>query len=75
MDKQVLKQVLLDNAQLVEKIEVLPRAYVLDESINYVFTGVRRAGKSFMLYAIIKQLVQNGALWRTSSISILKTSV
>ena len=60
MDKQVLKQVLLDNAQLVEKIEVLPRAYVLDESINYVFTGVRRAGKSFMLYAIIKQLLQNG---------------
>ena len=24
MDKQVLKQVLLDNAQLVKKIEVLP---------------------------------------------------
>ena len=60
MDKQVLKQVLLDNAQLVEKIEVLPRAYALDESVNYVFTGVRRAGKSYMMYAIIKQLLQNG---------------
>jgi len=24
MDKQLLKQILLDNAQLVEKIEVLP---------------------------------------------------
>ena len=61
MDKQLLKQVLLDNAQLVEKIDVLPRAYALDESINYVFTGVRRAGKSYMMYAII--------------ISILRTSV
>jgi hypothetical protein len=60
MDKQVLKQVLLDNAQLVEKLEVFPRSYALDESVNYVFTGVRRAGKSYMLYAIIKQLLQNG---------------
>ena len=60
MNKQVLKQVLLDNAQLVGKIEVLPRAYALDESVNYVFTGVRRAGKSYMMYAIIKQLLQNG---------------
>ena len=57
MDKHVLKQVLLDNSKLVEKIEVLPRAYELDESINYVFTGVRRAGKSYMMYAIIKQLL------------------
>ena len=60
MDKHVLKQVLLDNSKLVEKIEVLPRAYELDESINYVFTGVRRAGKSYMMYAIIKQLLQHG---------------
>ena len=60
MDKQVLKQVLLDNAQLIDKIEVLPREYALDESVNYVFTGVRRAGKSYMMYAIIKQLLQNG---------------
>ena len=60
MDKQLLKQVLLDNSQLVEKIDVLPRAYDLDESVNYVFTGVRRAGKSYMMYAIIKQLLQKG---------------
>ena len=60
MDKQVLKQILLDNAQLVAKIEVLPRAYDWDESVNYVFTGVRRAGKSYMMYAIIKQLLQSG---------------
>ena len=60
MDKQVLKQILMDNAKLVEKIEVLPRAYDLDESTNYVFTGVRRAGKSYMMYAIIKQLLLHG---------------
>ena len=30
MDKQILKQILLDNAQLVEKLEVLPRAYALE---------------------------------------------
>ena len=64
MDKQVLKQVLLDSAQLVEKIEIMPRAYVLDESVNYVFTCVRRAGKSFMMYAIIKQLLHSGCTYR-----------
>ena len=45
----------------MSKIEVLPRAYDLDESVNYVFTGVRRAGKSYMMYATIQQLLQNGS--------------
>lgn len=60
MDKQVLKQVLLDNMKLVETIDVLPRQYALDETTNYVFTGVRRAGKSYMLYSIIKSLLRSG---------------
>ena len=60
MDKQVLKQVLLDNAKLVEAIDVLPREYALEDSANYVFTGVRRAGKSYMLYSLIKRLLDTG---------------
>ena len=60
MNKQVLKQVLLDNTKLVETIHVFPREYALDEAVNYVFTGVRRAGKSYMLYSIIKNLLKSG---------------
>ncbi|MBR1922557.1 MAG: hypothetical protein IJ838_02235 [Paludibacteraceae bacterium] len=39
MDKQVLKQVLSDNALLVEKNRGTTSFDDTDESLNYVFTG------------------------------------
>lgn len=39
---------------------MLPRPTVIEENANYVFVGIRRAGKTYMLYQYIQQLVQEG---------------
>ena len=63
MDKQLLKQILRDNQQEVERYEVVPRRLQLDEFPCRVLVGVRRAGKSYMLYHRIQQLLAEGRRW------------
>ena len=63
MDKQILKQILRDNQQEVERYVVEPRALNLDGFPCRVLVGVRRAGKSYMLYHVIQQLLAQGHKW------------
>lgn len=63
MDKVLLKQIMLDQKNSLQSYEIEPRAYTIDPQLNYVFVGVRRAGKSYMLYHVIQQLVANGHSW------------
>lgn len=63
MDKQILKQILRDNQQEVERYVVEPRQIRLDDFPCHVLVGVRRAGKSFMLYHRIQQLLAEGRKW------------
>ena len=63
MDKQLLKQILRDNQQEVERYVVFPRDLRLDNFPCYVLVGVRRAGKSYMLFHRIQQLLAEGHKW------------
>ena len=63
MDKQVLKQIIRDNQQEVERYAVAPRSLRLDDFPCYVLVGVRRAGKSYMLYHKMQQLLAEGHKW------------
>ena len=63
MDKQILKQILRDNQQEVERYVVEPRDLKLDDFPCRVLIGVRRAGKSYMLYHVIQQLLAQGHKW------------
>jgi hypothetical protein len=63
MDKQILKQILRDNQQEVERYVVEPRDINLDDFPCRVLVGVRRAGKSYMLYHVIQQLLAQGHKW------------
>ena len=63
MDKQVLKQILRDNQQEVERYVIEPRDVKLDDFPSRVLVGVRRAGKSYMLYHRIQQLLAEGHKW------------
>lgn len=42
---------------------IFDREIKLEKDINYVLVGVRRAGKSTILYKRAKELVENGADW------------
>lgn len=60
---EILKQVILDNQRAVEQQMVIPRSIDLDENMNYVLVGVRRAGKSFLLYQRMQQNLKQGIGW------------
>jgi predicted AAA+ superfamily ATPase len=63
MDKNILKTVIADNQAEVPKYRVIPRNFTFEEFGNYVFVGIRRAGKSYLLYQRIQQLLARGTGW------------
>ncbi len=56
MDKNVLKKIIIENQEFINKTEVKNRLLNIDPAANYVFCGIRRSGKSFMLFEQIKKL-------------------
>lgn len=63
MDKQILKQILRDNQQEVVRYKIEPREVKIDTFPCCVLVGVRRSGKSYMLFQRIQQLLQEGKQW------------
>ena len=61
--RNTLKQVLLDNQKDVEQYEIFHRHYDLDSFPLMIFVGVRRSGKSFLLFQKIRQLLAAGKGW------------
>ena len=63
IQKELLKQVMLDNRMSVERQVVIPRRLHMKDFTNYVLVGVRRAGKSFMLYQQMQENLREGITW------------
>ena len=61
--RNTLKQVLLDNQKDVEQYDIFPRHYDLDNFPLMIFVGVRRSGKSFLLFQKMRQLLAEGKGW------------
>ncbi len=61
--RNILKQVLLDNQKDVEKYNIFYRDYDLDSFPLMVFVGVRRSGKSFLLFQKIRKMLKDGHKW------------
>lgn len=63
MDKNILKRIIADNQAEVPNYRVVPRDFTFEEFANYVFVGIRRAGKSYLLYQRMQQLLAQGIAW------------
>ncbi len=63
MKRELLKQILLDNQQDYIVHQLIPRQNVFDDYSNYVLVGIRRAGKSYLLYQRIHELLARGFDW------------
>ena len=61
--RNTLKQILLDNQKDVEQYTVFPRQYDIDSFPFQVFVGVRRSGKSFLLFQKMRQMLEIGRTW------------
>lgn len=60
MDIELLKKILVTNRAIITGIEYVERDIQLEENLNYVFVGLRQAGKSYLMYQRIHQLLKNG---------------
>ena len=63
MNKDILKAVLADYQNEIPKHNVIPRKFRFEEFGNYIFVGIRRAGKSYLLYQRIQELLAGGIGW------------
>ena len=60
INRQTLLEVLIENRNEVMRYEVIKRNISLDGFDRQVLVGVRRAGKSYLLFGHIQKLVENG---------------
>lgn len=60
MDKNVIKTLIIEYQLFTSKIELIERDIHLSPQLNYVLVGLRRAGKSFLMYQRIQQLLKEG---------------
>lgn len=63
MNHTILKTVIYDQHELIRNFQIVPRDYDFEENGNYVLVGLRRAGKSTMLYKLVLDLIAGGADW------------
>ncbi len=60
MTKDLIKYLIGYYQDFVSKITFEERQYELESNANYVFVGLRRAGKSYLMYQQIHHLVDQG---------------
>ena len=63
VNKEVIKRIIQDSRHEIESLDILHREINIDEFNCYIFVGVRRAGKSFVLYEKMQQLLKEGYSW------------
>ena len=60
MNRDTLKQIMIDQKVSYLNNPLIPRKYFLEENVNYCFVGIRRTGKSYMMYQKIQSLIEKG---------------
>ena len=63
MNHDKFRQVIYDQHELIKNFKIINRNYDFDLNANYVLIGLRRSGKSTLLYKIVQDLVANGTDW------------
>lgn len=61
--KDIIKQCIISKQREIDAAEIIERPVTFEENGNYVITGVRHCGKSYLLYQRIRQLQASGTGW------------
>ena len=63
MNHALLKRIIFEQHEVIQKAQIIDRDVTFEKKGNYVITGLRRAGKSTLLYKRVKELVTAGVSW------------
>lgn len=58
--KNVIKQCIIDKREEIASLDIVERPFAFEDCANYVFVGLRRVGKTYMLYQRLNQLLRKG---------------
>ena len=64
MNHELLKSIIYDQHEVIRNADIVSRpSYTFEANANYVLVGLRRAGKSTLLYKIVRNLIAGGVSW------------
>ena len=63
MNHETIKKVIFDQHQVIKDALIVERDVVLEKEVNYVLVGLRRAGKTTLLYKRVQDLIKEGVEW------------
>lgn len=60
MEREIIRKIIIESQEFIADIPLTERPFHFEKNGNYVFVGIRQAGKSYLLYQRIKQLIAAG---------------
>ena len=60
MEKEIIKRIIAEKQSEIPDIKLIKRFTNVEPTANYVFIGLRRAGKSYLMYQYIQDLIHSG---------------
>ena len=63
MNHDILKKVIYDQHDAIRSASIIDRDIRLENNVNYILIGLRRAGKSTLLYKRVLDLIADGVNW------------
>jgi uncharacterized protein len=63
IDKQIIMRIIVDRIRNIKKLSIKTRETKAIDHLPVIYTGIRRSGKSFLLYQVMNELVKKGHEW------------
>ncbi len=60
MDKELIRRIIYENREIYANVSLVRRQVEMEGAANYVIVGARQSGKSYLLYQIMKQKIEEG---------------
>lgn len=60
MEREVIRKIIVEGQEFINNIPLIERPFDFEKNGNYVFVGIRQAGKSYLLYQRIQQFIREG---------------
>jgi predicted AAA+ superfamily ATPase len=64
MEKRIIKSLIIGKQEEIPDISLIKRSLDLEPAASYIFIGLHRSGKSYLLYQYIQNLIQKGTIYK-----------